>query len=237
MKQEKFQPDYDVGYGRPPKATQFQKGQSGNPKGRPKGSKNVPQWPSGERLKQIIEEEAYRAVPVQEGGRTISIPIIQLAVRAMAVKAAKGDQRSQRRLTEMLAAIERQNKEKVNTSIETVISYKIEWDQELRRREQLGIKAPDPIPHPDDIKIDVWRGTIEIAGPMTKEEKQDIDMWIAREKAFEEELTTIEAGLNSAESEEERAIFEQDLAHANEMLGKIKTIIESLTSSRIILCP
>ena len=29
--------DYDVGYARPPKATQFAPGKSGNPKGRPKG--------------------------------------------------------------------------------------------------------------------------------------------------------------------------------------------------------
>lgn len=32
--------DYDVGYGKPPKHTRFKKGQSGNPKGKPKGHKN-----------------------------------------------------------------------------------------------------------------------------------------------------------------------------------------------------
>ena len=32
--------DYEVGYKKPPKHSQFQPGESGNPKGRPKGSRN-----------------------------------------------------------------------------------------------------------------------------------------------------------------------------------------------------
>jgi hypothetical protein len=33
-------PPYNVGYGKPPVQTRFRKGQSGNPKGRGKGSRN-----------------------------------------------------------------------------------------------------------------------------------------------------------------------------------------------------
>ncbi len=33
--------DYEVGYGKPPSRTRFRSGQSGNPRGRPKGTKKA----------------------------------------------------------------------------------------------------------------------------------------------------------------------------------------------------
>jgi hypothetical protein len=54
--------DYAVGYARPPKATQFQPGQSGNPAGRPRGR------PS---LDELLLEEAARVVKFQAGDKVM----------------------------------------------------------------------------------------------------------------------------------------------------------------------
>ena len=51
---------YEVGYRKPPVATRFQPGQSGNPRGRKKDSKNKIPALAEERIKKLILEEAYR---------------------------------------------------------------------------------------------------------------------------------------------------------------------------------
>ena len=77
--------DYPVGYGKPPDATKFRAGQSGNPKGRPKGTKN-----SSTLLNQALDEK----VVVKEGGRQKRITKREAAFKQLANKAAAGDQRA-----------------------------------------------------------------------------------------------------------------------------------------------
>jgi hypothetical protein len=50
--------DYEVGYGKPPVATRFEHGRSGNPRGRPRGARNSLPALKEEQLKTIILEEA-----------------------------------------------------------------------------------------------------------------------------------------------------------------------------------
>ena len=57
----KDEPQYEVGYGKPPRSGQFTKGKSGNPKGRPKGSKN---------LASIVLRESRQPVRVNGPGGT-----------------------------------------------------------------------------------------------------------------------------------------------------------------------
>lgn len=100
-------PGYEVGYANPPEATRFKPGQSGNPKGRPKGSKNRRPAFHEQRMQEIILEEAYRTITVRDGDRNVTVPMAQAIIRSLAVNAAKGQHRAQRIFAELLAVTER----------------------------------------------------------------------------------------------------------------------------------
>lgn len=74
--------DYEVGYGKPPKATQFEKGRSGNPKGRQKGSLNAATL-----MQQLLAER----VSVVEKGQEKTMPMMEVVLRRLVNKAASGD--------------------------------------------------------------------------------------------------------------------------------------------------
>jgi hypothetical protein len=76
--------DNAVGYCRPPKKHQFKPGQSGNPKGRPKGSKG-----EASILREILEHR----IPLREAGMVRKISVRQAILLKMADGALKGDTR------------------------------------------------------------------------------------------------------------------------------------------------
>lgn len=91
----KKKPDYDVGYGKPPKNTRFQKGKSGNPRGRPKKLKPRSLKLSDAPSEHIFEEEIYRLVKLRENGEEISLPTLQAIRRSQIMSAIKGIQKYQ----------------------------------------------------------------------------------------------------------------------------------------------
>lgn len=74
--------NYEVGYGKPPIATRFKAGQSGNTKGRPRGAKN---------FDTVIAKELSARVEITENGKRKSITKREAIGKQVVNKAASGD--------------------------------------------------------------------------------------------------------------------------------------------------
>ena len=91
--------DYEVGYGKPPHHTRFKTGQSGNPRGRPSGAKNLSTL-----LNEALSEPV---VVVTENGGRKRISKRQASFKQLVNEAAKGNWRALKLLVDILQDIER----------------------------------------------------------------------------------------------------------------------------------
>jgi hypothetical protein len=91
------QSNHTVGYRKPPQGTRFKKGQSGNPKGRPRGSEN---------LATLLIKAVNEPVTVHENGRRKTIPKLEAAIKQLANKAASGDPRATQLLMQVMETAE-----------------------------------------------------------------------------------------------------------------------------------
>jgi uncharacterized protein DUF5681 len=76
---------YQIGYAKPPSATRFRKGESGNPAGRPRSSKN---------LSTILEEELEQRVIIRENGKQKIVTKRRASLKQFINKALAGDPRT-----------------------------------------------------------------------------------------------------------------------------------------------
>jgi Family of unknown function (DUF5681) len=91
--------DYEVGYGKPPRHTRFRKGQSGNPRGRSPGAKN---------LKTLVSEALNQHVIVTENGRQRKVTKREAVVTQLVNRSAIADFRAIKLLLDILREIEGQ---------------------------------------------------------------------------------------------------------------------------------
>jgi hypothetical protein len=91
--------DYEVGYGKPPRHTRFKPGRSGNPRGRPSGSKN---------LSTLLNEALNEPVIVAENGGQRKISKRRAIIKQLVNQSAKADLRATKILLDIIQEIERQ---------------------------------------------------------------------------------------------------------------------------------
>ena len=88
---------YEVGYGKPPRHTRFKKGRSGNPRGRPKGAKN---------LSTLFERELNERIMVTEAGRKRSLTKAEAFIKRLMNDGILGKPSAQRLLMDYKRQLE-----------------------------------------------------------------------------------------------------------------------------------
>jgi hypothetical protein len=120
--------DYRVGYGRPPLATRFKRGQSGNPKGRPRRAKN---------LASLLNEALNEVVVVNENGGRKRISKRKAAFKQLVNEAAKGNWRALKLLVDILQDIERRSEPQTEESSFSLADEKVLAQLQARLRGEL----------------------------------------------------------------------------------------------------
>jgi uncharacterized protein DUF5681 len=91
--------DYEVGYGKPPRHSRFKRGQSGNPRGRAPGAKN---------LKTLLSEALNELVIVAENGGRRKVTKREAIITQIVNRSATADWRAIKILLDLIREIEDQ---------------------------------------------------------------------------------------------------------------------------------
>ena len=127
--------DAGVGYKRPPQHSQFQPGQSGNPRGRRKNVRN---------FKTDLLDELREQIPIRENGRDRKISKQRAFIKALVAAAIKGDMRATNALVSFCTrSLGGQTDEDVNPApaaddIDIIEAF---VDRERKRRRTQAINA------------------------------------------------------------------------------------------------
>jgi Family of unknown function (DUF5681) len=88
--------EYKIGYGKPPKSSQFKRGKSGNPEGRPKGSL---------KLATDLAAELNEQITVREDGRARRVSKQRASIKSLMAKALQGDIRANAAILALYARV------------------------------------------------------------------------------------------------------------------------------------
>ncbi len=137
---------YAVGYGKPPKSTQFKPGQSGRPQGRPKGSRN---------FNTLVDKAMRKKIRVTENGKDRKVQKAEAWVEGVVNEAVTGNLKATTVILNEQARAEARAVHEINDSIAfTPEDLLVVEDIKRRARDQViaDMQAADAAANNPDIE-------------------------------------------------------------------------------------
>jgi hypothetical protein len=164
--------NYEVGYAKPPQSTRFKKGQSGNPKGRPR---KVKPKTKNYNLSQLnadtfFEQEIFRPIGVIENGKRVEMPVALAMERRYHALGLNGNRLALERSLERLERKERKHFKLKMRRFIRLKKLKAQGEAILARCHAEGKEPPELIPHPDDIELNDQTYEVNVDGPESRTE-------------------------------------------------------------------
>lgn len=215
--------DYEIGYRKPPREHRFKKGQSGNPGGRPKKLDIDLEQSVFERASSaMFQRQLQRPVTVRDGGQIKTMPALEALQMQLMNDALKGDRFARKHLVER---VEREEKERVEVQTEY---FKQAYDYReagLKRLEECklrGLPEPSLFPDPRDVNIDPLTGRVKIEGPITPEEKAELDGHLELRDLV---IDRLREAINEVRSKPRNAEYRERLMAIRSALKKIEGLV------------
>ena len=145
-----------------------------------------------EKLKALALQEAYRPIKIKDGETLVELPMIQAVLRNVTLSAAKGNQRAQRMLFDLVGEVENERLRERQKLFEAAVECKQRGEEQIAQARLRGLPAPKLLPHPDHLIIDPITGSVTLRGPVTDEEKMEWDQTTALKATLRKQLTEME---------------------------------------------
>ena len=179
--------DYPIGRGHPPTWTQFPKGESGNPRGRPRKEKPDRPVPNLSAMHKAILKVGDQKIPGKIGGKTVEMSYLEAVVQKQAAVALSGNPLAQRdfiggriKAEKEWAAYLAHKQQEQKLDFEQALEWRNHRAQMWAKAERQGREPADPWPHPDDFLFDYAKLSWRIRGPVFEEDVGFFELLLAQ---------------------------------------------------------